>query len=40
MGRAGVDMMNSGVRVRTPHKGRLKHARKLEIINETAATLK
>lgn len=33
-------MMNSGVRVRTPHKGRLEHARKLEIINETAATLK
>ncbi len=38
--RAGVDTANCGVRVRTAHESRLKRARKFEIVDETAATLK
>ena len=38
--RAGVDTANCGMRVRTAHESRLKHARKFEIVDETAATSK
>jgi len=38
--RAGVDTANCGMRVRTAHESRLKRARKFEIVDETAATLK
>src|SRR5580704_4453580 len=38
--RASVDTTNSGVRVRAAHEGRFQHARKLEIVDETASASK